>query len=290
MSGEKEIRGKILSIKNTQKITKAMEMVAASKMRRAQERMAASRPYAEKIRSAIGHVAGAHLEYRHPYFIQREETKAIGLIVISTDRGLCGGLNINLFKNAFTLIRDWQQRGAQIELCTIGSKAAQFFRRHAQLASQVAHLGDVPRIDDIIGPVKVMLDAYEEGRIDRLFLIENHFVNTMTQKPGASQLIPVEQPEEQSEGQPEKAMWDYIYEPDAPAVLDVMLKRYIESQIYQAIVENIACEMAARMVAMKSASENAGDLIGELQLAYNKARQTAITQELSEIVGGAAAV
>ena len=286
MSGEKEIRGKISSIKNTQKITKAMEMVAASKMRRAQERMAASRPYAEKIRSAISHVAGAHLEYRHPYFVRREETKTVGLIVVSTDRGLCGGLNINLFKNALTVIKDWQQRGAQVELCAIGSKAVQFFRRHAKLASQATHLGDVPRIEDIIGPVKIMLDAYDEGRIDRLFLVENRFVNTMTQKPSASQLIPVEQPAENA-GQ---IMWDYIYEPDAHAVLDAMLKRYIESQIYQAIVENIACEMAARMVAMKSASENAGELIGELQLAYNKARQAAITQELSEIVSGAAAV
>ncbi len=286
MSSEKEIRSKISSIKNTQKITKAMEMVAASKMRRAQDRMAASRPYAEKIRSAISHVACAHLEYRHPYFELRDEVKGIGLIVISTDRGLCGGLNINLFKNAFGLIREWQQRGAQIELCTIGSKAVRFFKRHAQLASQATHLGDAPRIEDMIGPIKVMLDAYDEGRIDRLFLIENQFVNTMTQKPCVSQLIPVEQAEDEEM----KHTWDYIYEPDAPAVLDTMLKRYIESQIYRAIVENLACEMAARMVAMKSASENAGDLIDELQLACNKARQAAITQELSEIVGGAAAV
>ncbi len=286
MSSEKEIRSKISSIKNTQKITKAMEMVAASKMRRAQERMASSRPYAEKIRGVIGHTACAHLEYRHPYFDRREEVKGVGLIMISTDRGLCGGLNINLFKNALTLIREWQQRGAQVELCAIGSKAVRFFKRHAQLASQAVHLGDAPRIEDIIGPIKIMLDAYAEGRIDRLFLVENRFVNTMTQKPGVSQLIPVEQAEDETI----KHTWDYLYEPDAHAVIDTMLKRYIESQIYQAVVENIACEMAARMVAMKSASENAGDLIGELQLAYNKARQAAITQELSEIVSGAAAV
>ena len=286
MSGEKEIRGKISSIKNTQKITKAMEMVAASKMRRAQERMAAGQPYARKIRAAISHVACARLEYRHPYFDQREEPGGVGLIIISTDRGLCGGLNVNLFKSALVLVGEWQQRGARVELCAIGSKAARFFRRHAQLASEVAHLGDAPRIEDMIGPVKVMLDAYDERRIDRLFLVENRFVNTMTQKPNVTQLIPIEPSEDEAMGH----TWDYIYEPDAPAVLDAMLKRYIESQIYQAVVENIACEMAARMVAMKSASENAGELISELQLAYNKARQAAITQELSEIVGGAAAV
>ena len=286
MSSEKEIRSKISSIRNTQKITKAMEMVAASKMRRAQERMAASRPYAEKIRSAISHVACAHLEYRHPYFEQREEVKGVGLIVISTDRGLCGGLNINLFKSALALARDWQQRGAEIELCAIGNKAVRFFKRHARLASQVTHLGDTPHIEDMIGPIKVMLDAYEEKRTDRLFLVENRFVNTMTQRPDVTQLIPVEQAEDQAM----KHTWDYIYEPDAQAVLDTILKRYIESQIYRAVVENIACEMAARMVAMKSASENAGGLIDDLQLAYNKARQAAITQELSEIVGGAAAV
>lgn len=286
MASEKEIRTKISSIKNTQKITKAMEMVAASKMRRAQDRMAASRPYAEKIRGAISHVACAHLEYQHPYFKQREEVKGVGLIVISSDRGLCGGLNVNLFKSALTEIKEWQQRGAKIELCAIGGKGVRFFKRHAQLASQATHLGDSPHIEDMIGPIKVMLDAYEEGRIDRLFMAENRFVNTMTQKPTVSQLIPVEQAQDETM----KHTWDYIYEPDAQAVLDTMLKRYIESHIYQAVVENIACEMAARMVAMKSASENAGGLIDELQLAYNKARQAAITQEISEIVGGAAAV
>ena len=286
MSGEKEIRSKISSIRNTQKITKAMEMVAASKMRRAQERMAASRPYAEKIRNAISHVACAHLEYCHPYFKQRDQIKGVGLIIVSTDRGLCGGLNINLFKSALTTINEWQQRGAAVELCAIGSKAVRFFKRHARLASQINHLGDAPSIEATIGPVKVMLDAYNEGRIDRLLLVENQFVNTMTQKPRVSRLIPVEP----SEDEVMKSTWDYIYEPDAHTVLDTMLNRYIESQIYQAVIENIACEMAARMVAMKSASENAGDLISELQLAYNKARQAAITQELSEIVSGAAAV
>ena len=286
MSSEKEIRGKISSIKNTQKITKAMEMVAASKMRRAQERMAASQPYAEKIRNAISHVACAHLEYRHPYFDRRDDVKTVGMIIVSTDRGLCGGLNINLFKNALSLMRDWQQRGAKIEICTIGGKAARFFSRYAAIVSQVAHLGDAPRIEDMIGTVKVMLDAYDEGRIDRLFLVENQFVNTMTQNSRTLQLLPIEP----SDDEQMKHTWDYIYEPDATEVLSTMLKRYIESQIYQAVVENIACEMAARMVAMKSASENAGELISDLQLAYNKARQAAITQELSEIVGGAAAV
>ena len=284
MSNEKEIRGKIASIKNTQKITKAMEMVAASKMRRAQERMAMSRPYAEKIRNAISHIAGAHLEYRHPFFEQRENVKAIGAILVSTDRGLCGGLNINLFKKAFTLIKEWQAHGAQIELCAIGGKAVRFFQRHAKLLSQATQLGDNPRIEDTIGAIKVMLDAYSEGRIDRLFLVENRFVGTMTQTPRVTRLIPAEQDET---GQ---HTWDYIYEPDARSVLDTMLERYIESQIYQAIVENVACEMAARMVAMKSASDNAGSLIDELQLTYNKARQAAITQEISEIVSGAAAV
>ncbi len=284
MSNEKEIRSKIASIKNTQKITKAMEMVAASKMRRAQDRMAASRPYAEKIRAAISHIAGAHLEYRHPFFEQRENVKAIGVILVSTDRGLCGGLNVNLFKQAFVLIKEWQGRGAQVELCAIGSKAVRFFRRHANLLSQATHLGDNPRIEDMIGAIKIMLDAYSEGRIDRLFLVENRFVSTMTQSPQVTRLIPAEKDEA------EEHTWDYIYEPDARLVLDTMLERYIESQIYQAIVENIACEMAARMVAMKSASDNAGSLIDELQLTYNKARQASITQEISEIVGGAAAV
>lgn len=288
MSGEKEIRTQIASIGNTQKITKAMEMVAASKMRRAQDRMAASRPYAERIRQAIGHVAGAQHEYRHPYLVARDEVKGAGFIIVSTDRGLCGGLNINLFKAAFGAIKEWQDKGAKVRVTVIGNKALGFFRRYAEIVSQATHLGDTPHIEQLIGPVKPMLDAYTDGEIDRLFLVENQFVNTMTQKPRVSQLIPTTGVEEDAAAA--GRMWDYIYEPEARAVLDTMLRRYIESQIYQAVVENVACEMAARMVAMKSASENAGELIGQLQLAYNKARQAAITQEISEIVGGAAAV
>ncbi len=286
MSGEKEIRTQIASIGNTQKITKAMEMVAASKMRRAQERMASSRPYAERIRQAIGHVAGAQHEYRHPYLVTRDEVKGVGFIIVSTDRGLCGGLNINLFKAAFGAIKEWQDNGAQVRVTVIGNKALSFFRRYAEITSQVTHLGDTPHIEQLIGPVKPMLDAYTDGEIDRLFVVENQFVNTMTQQPRVSQLIPTMGMESEATDR----MWDYIYEPEARAVLDTMLRRYIESQIYQAVVENVACEMAARMVAMKSASENAGELIDQLQLAYNKARQAAITQEISEIVGGAAAV
>ena len=286
MSGEKEIRTQIASIANTQKITRAMEMVAASKMRRAQDRMAASRPYAERIREAIGHVAGARHEYHHPYLVERDEVKKAGFIIVSTDRGLCGGLNINLFKAAFTAIKEWQERGAQVQVTVIGNKALGFFKRYAEIVSQATHLGDTPHIEQLIGPIKVMLDAYADGNIDRLFLVENCFVNTMTQKPRVSQLIPAQG----VAGDAPERTWDYIYEPTSRDVLDTMLRRYVESQIYQAVVENVACEMAARMVAMKSASENAGELIGELQLAYNKARQAAITQEISEIVGGAAAV
>lgn len=286
MSGEKEIRTQIASIANTQKITRAMEMVAASKMRRAQDRMAASRPYAERIREAIGHVAGARHEYRHPYLVEREQVAKIGLIIVSTDRGLCGGLNVNLFKAAFTAIKEWQERGAGVQVTVIGNKALGFFRRYAEIVSQATHLGDTPHIEQLIGPIKVMLDAYADGNIDRLLLVENRFVNTMTQKPRVSQLIPAQGVDSDAP----KRTWDYIYEPTSRDVLDTMLRRYVESQIYQAVVENVACEMAARMVAMKSASENAGELIGQLQLAYNKARQAAITQEISEIVGGAAAV
>ena len=286
MSGEKEIRTQIASIANTQKITRAMEMVAASKMRRAQDRMAASRPYAERIREAISHVAGARHEYRHPYLVEREQVSKVGFIIVSTDRGLCGGLNVNLFKAAFTAIQKWQERGAGVQVTVIGNKALGFFRRYAEIASQATHLGDTPHIEQLIGPIKVMLDAYADGNIDRLFLVENRFVNTMTQKSHVSQLIPAQGVESDAPGR----TWDYIYEPTSRDVLDTMLRRYVESQIYQAVVENVACEMAARMVAMKSASENAGELIGQLQLAYNKARQAAITREISEIVGGAAAV
>lgn len=286
MPGAKEIRLKIASIKNTQKITKAMEMVAASKMRRAQDRMRASRPYAQKMRIVIGHLNAANPDYRHPFLVERA-VKSVGFIIVSTDRGLCGSLNVNLFKAALAAIREWQQKGAEVSLCLIGAKGLQFFRRlRLPILAQVTHLGDRPHVKDFIGTVKVMLDAYSESRIDRLFLLHNNFVNTMTQRAGLTQLLPVvtldrDQLQEH---------WDYIYEPGAAEILPDVLMRYIESQVYQGAVENIGCEMAARMVAMKSASDNAGKLIDELQLIYNKARQAAITKELSEIVGGAAAV
>ena len=285
MSSEKEIRTKIASIGNTKKITKAMEMVAASKMRRAQERMAQSRPYAEKMRIAIGHVANANQEYRHPYLISREVVKNVGFVVVSTDRGLCGGLNVNLLKSSMQAVKGWMDKQVGIKVTAIGNKATAFYKRYGGLVSQATHLGDVPHIEDIVGAIKVMLDAYDQGEIDRLFLAENQFVNTMTQQPRVIQLLPAEPSQDI-----DSHHWDYIYEPDAVPVLETMLKRYIESQIYQAVLENIACEMAARMVAMKSASDNAGDLIDELQLVYNKARQASITQEISEIVSGAAAV
>ncbi|WP_018953446.1 F0F1 ATP synthase subunit gamma [Thioalkalivibrio sulfidiphilus] len=286
MAGAKEIRTQIKSIKNTQKITKAMEMVAASKMRKAQDRMLATRPYAEKIRQVIGHVAMAKAEYKHPYLEERE-VKRVGMIIISTDRGLCGGLNINLFKKAVLAMREWHDKGVDVDLCLVGNKALGFFKRlGGNVVGKVNHLGDQPRMNDLIGTIKVMLDAYDEGRIDRLVLVENEFVNTMTQKPRVTTLLPLV-PSEEDEL---KHHWDYIYEPDTKPVLDTLLTRYIESVVYQGVVENVACEMAARMVAMKSASDNAGDLIKELQLVYNKARQAAITQEISEIVSGAAAV
>jgi len=287
VAGEKEIRTQIASIKNTQKITKAMEMVAASKMRKAQERMSATRPYSQKMLNVIGHLAHAHAEYSHPFLIEHADIKRVGFIIVSTDRGLCGGLNINLFKTALNAMQQWQQRNTEIDLCLIGAKGTQFFKRFsANIVSQVSHLGDAIRISELIGTVKTMLDAYTEGNIDRLFLVDNEFVNTMTQKPKIITLLPLE-PEDTQEL---KHHWDYIYEPDAKAVLDGLLTRYIESIVYQSVVENVACEMAARMIAMKSASDNAGELISELQLVYNKARQAAITQEISEIVGGAAAV
>ena len=286
MAGAKEIRTQIKSIQNTQKITKAMEMVAASKMRKAQDRMQATRPYAEKMRNVIGHLAMAHPEYKHPFLIERE-VKRVGVIVVSTDRGLCGGLNINLFKQALAALKEWQAKGVEIDLCLFGAKATGFFKRFGgNIVAQSTNLGDRPHVTDLIGTVKVMLDAYYEGRIDKLFLVENEFVNTMTQSPRNTTLLPVE-----PAGDTElKHHWDYIYEPGAKEVLDGLLIRYIESLVYQGVVENVACEMASRMVAMKSATDNAGSIISELQLAYNKARQAAITQEISEIVGGAAAV
>ena len=286
MAGAKEIRTKIASVKSTQKITKAMEMVAASKMRRAQERMRAARPYAEKMRNVIGHLRIANPDYRHPYLIERP-VKSVGFVIVSTDRGLCGGLNVNLFKVALTHIREWQGKGAEIHLCVIGSKALQFFRRlRLPMVASVTHLGDKPQVADMIGPVTAMLDLYKEGKIDRLFLLNNKFVTTMSQKPVVQQLVPAE-----ATPSPElQQLWEYIYEPSAADLLDGFLTRYVESQVYQGAVENVASEMAARMVAMKSATDNAGKLIEELQLIYNKARQAAITKEISEIVGGAAAV
>ena len=286
MPNEKEIRTKISSVKNTQKITKAMEMVAAGKMRRAQERMKAARPYAEKIRAMIEHVSQASLEYRHPWLEVRDQVKNVGFIIVTTDRGLCGGLNINLFKRTLTEMKQWEDRGAGIKIAAFGSKGISFFKRHGQLVAQRSGVGDAPRVEDLIGTVKVMLDAYEAGEIDRLFLVENRFIGAMTQSPQLAQLLPVEPPEEIKT----RDQWDYIYEPEAKELLGHMLTRYIEMQVWHAVVENIACEMAARMVAMKSASDNAAGLIDDLQLAYNKARQAAITQEISEIVGGAAAV
>jgi F-type H+-transporting ATPase subunit gamma len=285
MAAAKEIRTKIKSIQSTQKITRAMEMVAASKMRKAQGRMRAARPYAEKIRQVVAHLAHAHAEYQHPYTIKRE-LRRIGFILVSTDRGLCGGLNANLFRAAIQMIKGWDTQGVAIDICTIGAKAAGFFSRvGGNIVAQAVHLGDQPRLEKLIGTVKVMLDAYEAGRIDRLFLAYNRFVNSMIQRPQIEQLLPLK-PGEDVEIKP----WDYLYEPEAQEVLDHLLQRYIESLVYQGVVENIACEQAARMVAMKSASDNAGKLIDELRLVYNRARQAAITRELAEIVGGAAAV
>jgi F-type H+-transporting ATPase subunit gamma len=287
MAGAKEIRGKIASIKNTQKITKAMEMVAASKMRKAQDRMRAARPYAEKIRKIVGHLREVNLDYKHPFTLERP-VRSAGIIVISTDRGLAGALNLNLFKAALVAIREAQAKNVKVHVCAVGVKALQFFRRLSgiDLAASVTHLGDRPHVKDLIGPMKVMLDLYRDAKIDQLLLVHNVFVNTMTQKGAVTQLLPLQTLDKEDL----QERWDYIYEPDSAEILDGLLMRYLESQVFQGAVENVACEMAARMVAMKSASDNAGSLIEELQLIYNKARQAAITKELSEIVGGAAAV
>jgi F-type H+-transporting ATPase subunit gamma len=287
MAGAKEIRTKIASIKSTQKITKAMEMVAASKMRRAQDRMSSSRPYAEKMLQVISHLSHATPEYHHSFLATERDRKRIGFIVVSSDRGLCGGLNSNLFRKLVQEVKEHRKAGIESVFCTIGSKALGFFKRFGgNVLARAAHLGDRPHIEDLIGTVKVMLDAYESGEIDAVYVAGNLFVNTMTQQPTIMQLVPVHAEDVEHMGH----RWDYIYEPDAKSVLDALLTRYIESLVYQAVVENGACEQAARMVAMKSASDNAGNLIDELQLIYNKARQAAITQEISEIVGGAAAV
>ena len=286
MAGAKEIRTQISSIKSTQKITSAMEMVAASKMRKAQERMQVGKPYARRIRSVVGHLANATPEYQHQYMEQRE-VKRVGYIIVSTDRGLCGGLNINLFKAALQSMREWADQDIDVDLCLIGGKAAAFFNSvGGNVVAAARDLGEEPSVSDLIGSLKVMLDSYADGKLDKLFLVSNEFVNTMTQNPTVEQLLPLLPDEDETQ----KHHWDYLYEPDAQELLEGLLTRYLESQVYQAVVENGACEQAARMVAMKSATDNAGNLIDDLQLVYNKARQAAITQELSEIVGGAAAV
>jgi len=288
MAGEKEIRSKIASVKNMQKITSAMEKVAASKIRKAQLQMEASRPYAQRIRRVIGHLAHANPDYKHPFLTEREVSR-VGYIVISTDRGLCGGLNANLFKSVIGEIAKWRGEDVEVDLALVGAKAVQFFRRMGgSVVGTATHLGDKPTINDLIGSIKIMLDSYVEGKIDRLFLVHNEFVSAMSQVPEVTQLLPanglvLDKDELQKH-------WDYIYEPDASELLDDVLMRYIESQVYRGAVENLACEMAAKMVAMKSATDNAGEIIDGLQLQYNKARQAAITQEISEIVGGAAAV
>lgn len=287
MAVGKEIRNQISSIKSTQKITSAMEMVAASKMRKAQERMQATRPYADKMRQVIGHIAKANAQYKHPFMGERE-VKRVGYIVVSTDRGLCGGLNINLFKALVREMKAWKEKGVETDLCAIGQKGASFFRSYGgNVVAALTHLGDSPSSEKLIGNVKVMLDAFSEGKIDRLYVVSNEFVNTMTQSPKVEQLLPLPESEDEEEI---KNQWDYLYEPDARQILDGLLPRFIESQVYQGVVENLACEQAARMIAMKSATDNAGSIIDELQLAYNKARQAAITQEISEIVSGAASV
>ena len=286
MAGGKEIRTKISSIKNTQKITKAMEMVSASKMRKAQDTMQLGKPYAHRIRAVIGHVANANPEYQHSYFETRE-VKRVGYIVISTDRGLCGGLNINAFKATVASMKEYADQGVEINIATIGGRAATFFNNYGgNVVASVRDMGETPELTDVIGSVRVLLDKFDNGEIDRLLLVSNDFVNTMTHQPTVLQLLPILPSEEEDL----QHHWDYIYEPDAQELLDGLMLRYIESQVYQAVVENNACEQAARMLAMKNASDNAGDLIEELGLVYNKARQAAITQELSEIAGGAAAV
>ena len=288
MAGAKEIRSKIASIKNTQKITRAMEMVAASKMRKTQDRMRASKPYASKIYDVVRHVGRSTSEYRH-VFMNKREISRIGIIVVTSDRGLCGGLNANLLRETMHFVRESRKQGHEVNFCVVGKKGQAFFKRvGGQILGSVEQLGDTPGINDLIGVVKVMLDAFYAGEIQALHIVSNEFVNTMTQKPTVTQLLPL--PSSDVDNQTLGHHWDYIYEPEAKQLLDSLFERYIELQVYQAVVENIACEQAAKMIAMKSATDNAGDLIKEFQLAYNKARQAAITQELAEIVGGADAI
>lgn len=287
MPGGKEIRNKIKSVKNTQKITRAMEMVAASKMRKAQDRMRTARPYAEKIRQVVAHLSQAHPEYKHPFLVARENIKRVGVIVVTSDKGLCGGLNTNLLRVDLLQMKEWQDKNIEIDVCAIGAKGMQFMQRNGfNVVSNVTHLGDTPHLDTLIGPVKLMLDAYNDGKIDALYISYNKFINTMKQDPQVEQLLPLTG--EKIEGRTHQ--WDYIYEPTPQVVIDELLTRYIEAIVYQAVAENMASEQSARMVAMKAASDNAGNVINELQLVYNKTRQAAITKELSEIVAGAAAV
>jgi F-type H+-transporting ATPase subunit gamma len=287
MAGGREIRTKIKSVQNTRKVTRALEMVSASKIRRAQDRMKASRPYARAMRQVIGHLAQANSEFQHPYLVERKDIRRVGYIVVSSDRGLAGGLNNNLFRKLLGEIRQWQEKGVEVDVVTIGQKATVFFRRiRVNMPASVTHLGDTPHVEQLIGVIKVMLDAYDAGTVDRVFLCYNSFINTMTQRPTVDQLLPLPP----SETAVSRHDWDYIYEPDAATVLEHVLTRYVESLVYQAVMENVASEHAARMVAMKAASDNASKLIETLQLAYNKQRQAAITQEISEIVGGASAV
>ncbi|TVQ70473.1 MAG: F0F1 ATP synthase subunit gamma [Oceanospirillales bacterium] len=289
MAVGKEIKTQIASIGSTRKITSAMEMVAASKMRKAQDRMKASRPYANGIKGVIQHLATANPDYNHLY-MQERDVKRVGFIVVSTDRGLCGGLNVNTFKTAVNAMREYHSQDIEIDICALGNKAITFFKNYGgNVVAARGHLGDTPELADLIGAVKVMLTAYEEGRVDRVFIVSNEFVNTMTQKPTVEQVLPAKADDNETHDQLKRS-WDYLYEPDAKELLEALFIRYVESVVYQAVIENIACEQAARMLAMKNATDNAGDLIEDLQMIYNKARQAAITQEISEIVSGAAAV
>ena len=291
MPGAKEIRTKIKSVKNTQKITRAMEKVAMSKMRKASDRMTHARPYDEAIRRTLGQLAHANLEYKHPYTLARR-AKRVAFIIVSSDRGLAGGLNMNVFRQTVRAVKEWQDKGVEIDFALIGNKAVSFFKRvGGRVLGTATHLGDKPRLDQLLGLIKLVTDAYLEQKVDRVFLVSNTFVNTMTQKPTVKQLIPVEKLDAgKTKAEGMLQYWDYIYEPGSVEVVDTVMQRYIESQVYRAVIENAACEQSARMVAMKSASDNAGKIIGKLQLSYNKARQASITKELSEIVGGAAAV
>mgnify|MGYP002619621998 CR=1 FL=1 len=291
MAGAKEVRTKIASVQSTRKITRAMEMVAASKMRKAQDRMAATKPYASRIRAVIGHLANADVEYEHPFLAEREVQK-VAYIVVSSDRGLCGGLNVNLFKSMLREARNWDKQGVEVQYNAIGNKAISFFRSFGgNVVTSVTGLGDAPHLSDLLGTIKASVDAFEKGEVDRVYLVYNEFVNTMTQAPLVQQMLPLPAEDvDEFRGKEQQHGWDYIYEPAPKELIDGLLLRYIETQVYQAVVENNACEQAARMVAMKAATDNAGSLIRDLELLYNKARQAAITQEISEIVSGAAAV